>query len=405
LKRSSRLTLAAGLSIALVGATADFTGISSRPGLGALQLAMIAVGLVVAAWGAFESRPRARRNLARMMLIAISSYLALWILEVMIAYPLNPRLGKRSPMRSMPGLYEKGELVSYRHAPGFQGTFDDGILQVSVAINSKGDRDDEPREDVDRDRKLMLIGDSFTFGHALEIEESIAGRIEARAEGEIDAYNLGVMGYGPGDTALRLEEAAWWQGRTVYYLFFPNDLQNNNARPGLITVYQGWGVPVFGPDGHEYRESEWDALIAYVLEHGTAPDKTVLFSNTFTLRHLRGMVEVMGDRDLRLSGFPEQTYAPENISAAIQYTARMHELASERGASFEVVILPARGEAEADEYSSWTQRYIDGIEANGEQTIELLDRLDGEDYFRHDPHFNAAGADATAAAIVEHFDQ
>lgn len=394
--------LAAGALIFIVALTADQTGLSQSAGMGAKQLGMMALSLTMMAWGWSTTRPDARQRLQRVLAVVVSTYLALWLVELLLAYPFNPRLGYRLPSMSVPGMYEPGTLVSLRHVPGYQGVLDDGIVQVPVAINSKGDRDGEPRQDLDPSRRVLLIGDSMTFGYGLPHEQAIDARIEAQTHGEIDAYNLGVMGYGPGDTAQRFEEAEWWRGRAVIYVFFENDLRADNSRPGLLVAYDGWAAPRFHPSGRAYTHQEWDELVAYSLEHGLPKGHDARFALTFTLQRLRSVLARVFDRNLRLTGYPGELYSNTYVDAALEHTERMRELAAKRGASFTVLLLPAIGEAIAQERTAWSLRYIDGLAERGIDMVDPIEALDADDYLAHDPHLNAAGANVVAAAIVEH---
>jgi hypothetical protein len=268
-------------------------------------------------------------------------------------------------------------------------------------INSRGDRDDEPRLDIPPARRLLLLGDSYTFGQGLTAVERIDHRIEHHAGGTVDAYNMGVMGYGTGHSLGRLSASSWWEGRAVYYLFYENDLRDDNASPDMYTVYSGFVVPRLGPDGEPYTPAQWDRLFDRARARDERGNSLTL---TLTLPRLRALVQRAMDRNMRLSGYSSDTLHAETVSSSIAYTKALGALAHDRGASFTVVVLPARGEATADEYSDPVRAYLDGIEAAGIETIEVLDRLDAGDYFAHDPHFNPGGADKVAQAIWRHFD-
>ncbi|MCA9712256.1 MAG: hypothetical protein KDK70_40845, partial [Myxococcales bacterium] len=260
--RPSRVALLAGTALAALGLAADVIGVSSRPGIGGLQLGVLALGAAVALWGALERRPRAQRGLSRIFLLVGSVYLALWLVELLMAYPLNPRVNFKSHILSLQGMYEVGERVSYRHVAGYTGTFDDGVVMMPIQINHRGDRDDEPRDDHPSRARLMLVGDSFTFGQGLEDAQRIDRRIEHRSGGQVDAYDLGVMGYGSRDSLLRLRESAWWRGRSIYYLFFTNDLELSNTHPDHYTVHDGFVVPRLRADGQAYTPQALTQLLA-----------------------------------------------------------------------------------------------------------------------------------------------
>lgn len=387
----------------LLGLVADGVGLSSEPGIGGLQVVSIVVGTALVLWGALFGRPRARRGLSRLYALLVSVYAALWLLELLLTYPLDPTRGFHPPGLSMQGMYEEDQKVGYRHVAGYRGTFDDGILQIPIRINSRGDRDDEPRDAHPIEDRLVLIGDSFTFGQGLRSDETIDHRIEQRSGGKVDAYSLGVMGYGTLNSLLRLEESSWWRGRAVYYLFFENDLEDANARPDYYAVHDGVLVPRFRPDGERYAPEQWAGLLASVRERHT--QGTSRLGNTFSLERLRKVAAQAFDRNLRLTGISAELVKASNIEAAIEATAKIEAHARRRGARFTVVILPVVGEAAAGEYSDWARAYIDGVTGRGIEVLEVLDQLEGDDYLAHDPHFNAKGADKVAATILDHFER
>ena len=395
-----RAALGSGVALIVAGLTADLIGVSSEPGFGGLQLGLIGLGAAIACWGSLGSRRSAQRSLSRVFMVVGSLYFALWLVELLLSYPLNPRRAHKPHALSMQGFCEKGDQVAVRHVPRWSGVFDDGVLQIPIAINSHGDRDDEPGEHP-VDERILLIGDSFTFGQGLTDEQTIDHRIEAQSDGALDAYNLGVMGYGPSDSYLRFSESSWWTGRAVYYLFYENDLQDQNSRPDVNTVHDGYVVPRLKPDGKPYTPEEWTQRLANVAEyHATGKNQ---LRRTLTLPTLQQIAYQVTHRNARLSGMAEHTVKPEYIESAIDYTNKMKVLAEERGATFTVVVLPTMFEAVAGEYSDWATSYLEAIRAQGIEVVELLPRLDGDDYFPHDPHFNPSGAEIAADTIRQHF--
>ena len=58
----------------------------------------------------------------------------------------------------------------------------------------------------DAERRLLILGDSFAFGEGVDLEERFDSLIAERFP-ELSIVNLGVMGYGPGQEAIRLR--AW----------------------------------------------------------------------------------------------------------------------------------------------------------------------------------------------------
>ncbi|MEM9462588.1 MAG: hypothetical protein AAGF11_51045 [Myxococcota bacterium] len=387
----------------MVGLCADWIGIPSEPGVGGLQLGLLGLGLAIALWGALGTRPRARLLVARAYAMVLSIYLALWGAELVLTYGLDPARDFKPHALSLPGMYEVGDQVAYRHVAGYTGTFDDGVLQIPIRINSRGDRDDEPRSEHPAERRILLVGDSFTFGQGLTDEQKIDRRIEHYSDDEVDAYTLGVMGYGPSNSLRRLKESSWWTGRAIYYLFFANDLADTDARADYYAVHEGFVVRRFRSDGERYTPEQWTALLHAVRERSVHRKGRLRLS--FTLPSLRKIAYQVTHENTRLTGIPDALVKPTNIDAAVDITTSMLALARERGAMFTVVLIPAVGEAKAGKYSDWGRAYIDGITAQGIDVLDILDRLDGEGYFAHDPHFDPEGADVMARAILEHFEQ
>lgn len=391
-----------GVAVALTALLADVVGLSSRPGFGATQIMMLLAGQSIAAWGLTARWPRAAAIRNRIAALVISLYVALWVVEVLVTYPLNPRLHFKMPVIGLQWMYEVGDQTSYRLAPGYSGVFDDGIVQAEVQINSRGDRDDEPRLDHPWEDRVLLIGDSQTWGHGIPRAEMIDRRLEFHSGDTLDAYSLAVPGYGAGDSLLRFSETDWWRGRRVVYVFFVNDLQNDNVEVGQMTIFNGFPVPRRGPDGQEYTPEQWEKLIARAVETGHDSGEQDRFSMTFTLVRLRGMVTRLFDRNATLIGYPDREFGPDNVARVLEDTAKMRALATERGASFSVVVIPAVGEASAERYSDWTQAYVDGLAEGGFDTIELLGSIGRSHYYDHDPHIDSEGSDFVAAAIAEH---
>lgn len=389
--------------IALLGATADMLGLSAQPGIGAAQKAVIGIGLAIVAWGIAGRWPRAAAIRNRVTVAAVSVYVALWTVEVLLTYPLNPRLGFRMPVLGLQGMYENGDVVPVRMTPGYTGVFDDGIVAADVVINSKGERDDEPRPEHPWADRVLLLGDSQTWGHGIAREDMIDSQVEALSNGTLDAYNLSVPGYGAGDIYDRYTESQWWTGKTVVYNFFVNDLQNDNVERNLLVVYDGFPLPRLRPDGEPFTPPQWDRMIADVRKNGVRGGEQNPFRLTFTLVRLRKMVGRALDRDAMLSGYPDFEFGPNNVELVLDVTERMRALAMERGAErFFVVVIPAVGEASAGEYSKWTRAYVEGLRARDFDAVELLGTIERRHYYDHDPHIDAEGSKFVAQAIVDH---
>ncbi len=92
--------------------------------------------------------------------------------------------------------------------PGAQGRLESPEFDVAIRVNAHGERSDAeiPFERTPGKRRLLVIGDSFSFGHGVEAAQG-AGRL--RLESLLPAsevVNLAVTGYGTDQQVLRLEK-------------------------------------------------------------------------------------------------------------------------------------------------------------------------------------------------------
>jgi lysophospholipase L1-like esterase len=96
---------------------------------------------------------------------------------------------------------------------------------MTYALNSKGMRGAEPEAGRP---KILFVGDSFTFGEGVRVEETFPARIEKALAGRTgvppQSINAGVPGYGSRQEAERLPEfLADFKPRAVVLVYVPND--------------------------------------------------------------------------------------------------------------------------------------------------------------------------------------
>jgi len=303
-----------------------------------------------------------------------------------------------NPALSIRHMYEPDPELGYRLSPGWQGLWDDGVVRdAQYTINARGHRDHEPR-DVGSNR-VLLLGDSFTFGMLLGDSETIDRQLEAQSGGRLDAYNLGVPGYGAPAVARTLERNDLPADHAVY-LFYENDLRNDGLATERNRVHQGFMIPGMDETGRAYSEAELDARVARAL---TTPSTGL---DILRLRHLAKAVSKLR-RGAERRGFQELAtgaaaldYAPENVEVVLRSSEEMARLAAQRGGDFAVLIIPALQEVNAGRYYALVDRYREELVSRGIPVIDLLEDLEADDYWLHDGHFAAGGAQKTARAIL-----
>lgn len=376
-----------------------------RPGRGPAQHLVGTTGVLLIALIAFD---KSGRFISRILLIFVASY------STLIGCELAIRIARRPPQaawKQYHGLYRADPIVGYALTPNWLGQFNDGYAHGNIAVNSLGQRDAEPAPTSKH--RILLLGDSFTFGALLDQSETIDKQIE-RLSTDIDAYNLGIGGYGlPAiiETLKRCNLPA----QEAFYLFFNNDLQNDNLLPdnGKF-VLDGHLVPKTSADQTLYTEAQIRQKIGQAIEEQES-NRAVVDLQLFGLPHIRQLIVAAGKRysdsnDLQLRMSPhlqirmsplggDRRYSEENIRLAISHTQELRRLASARAMPFYVVIIPTFEEVQAQQYSWPTAQYLKGIESQNMYVVPLIQSLAEKDYFAHDGHFTSSGAQVAAEAI------
>ncbi len=116
------------------------------------------------------------------------------------------------------------EGLSSEFRPGFETLY----KGYQIAFNSDGYRGPEFPERRTGVLRVTLVGDSFTFGTAVPLEDTLAVRMQSTLAGlgrEAQVLNLGVPGYNASNVATVVETRALaLQPDVVLYVFYANDV-------------------------------------------------------------------------------------------------------------------------------------------------------------------------------------
>jgi len=98
------------------------------------------------------------------------------------------------------GLYSADSELGWTLTPGFSGEDSSPEFEVSLRINSIGIRDKELGPKLPNQQRILILGDSFTYGTGVEWRDAYPHRVqdELRAMGRpgVTVVNGGVPGYG-----------------------------------------------------------------------------------------------------------------------------------------------------------------------------------------------------------------
>ena len=325
--------------------------------------------------------------------MTFSVLLSIFMIDLIVFYIFF----NRNPISELEGFYKKDETVGFSLSPNRSFIWNDGVVNVRYTINEEGFRDDKiytlPQQDI------LLIGDSFTFGSLLDYNETIDKIIEYKLHNTLQVYNLGVPGAGPPQILEFFKRCAWFKGTDVFYLFFNNDLRDDNLDPFHYEVINGFLVSRKNLEtGVAFTKSELEFKVQEKTSVTGFGFKTL--KNSFTLKHIRAKLDLINRNKRTLfCGNISTEFRKNNIKIAVNYVNDMKSYADDLGLKFTVVIIPSVEEAKSNNYSKPTYEFMSKI-SNSMNVLEIIDDVSIDDYFKHDGHFNSAGASKVASKIL-----
>jgi lysophospholipase L1-like esterase len=173
-------------------------------------------------------------------LVGFSSLVGLVGVEITLRH-FHPQILVRSD-----GLFVPDDSRSFKLKPDFSGNEISHEFAVSVNINSKGLRDDEIEfEKPENSHRVLVLGDSFTFGNGVSSEHTYSNQLEEllirRQTGQTwQVINSGISGYGTFQEYAFLEEEGWqYEPDVVILQFLANNDLTENLYPFRRVVRNG----------------------------------------------------------------------------------------------------------------------------------------------------------------------
>jgi lysophospholipase L1-like esterase len=232
--------------------------------------------------------------------------------------------------------------------PGWKGRTRDGR---TVAINARGFRGPLPEAAPETARRVLLLGDSITFGTGVDDHETFAAQLAAQAPGTLP-LNLGVSGYGTDQELLWLEREGLdlHPAAVVLNVCVGNDILDN-----ALPVYLYDGVtpkPYFTAEGDGLRLHDGHVrLRGPALLARRLADRSLVFDALLLLS--RGQVRSPLDHDDGEHWGPRAREVLEEWPQAVALTRRllrrMSEICSTRAVPFLVLLHPNRRAFEGDD--------------------------------------------------------
>jgi hypothetical protein len=280
----------------------------------------------------FRRRPR----LALSLIGASGLLIVIVILEIgaRIFFPAwGPTLGGERVT-----FCEYDDLLGWVHRPGMSADFSREEFSVQVNINSYRLRDHEYPLKRNEKNRMLVLGDSFGWGHGVELVDRFDEILEMRhANWEI--INTSVSGYGTDQQFLYLRDRGIaFKPDVVLLLLYSNDFGNNSAAAQYFLNKPYFTLHDTGLELHNIPVPSLS--IKQRLAHFVG--RTYILGRAYTgAKQL--LAALRGDRD-------QADQAPET-SGEYQLTRKLisgiHDVSREIGADFILVSVPMQNESKA----------------------------------------------------------
>jgi len=317
---------------------------------------------------------------------------------------------KPAYVNPLPAFHQGDPVLGWVGVPGFSARFKRGDFDVFISMNDEGFRKSECNIKPDPTaRKIMFLGDSFTWGWGLEQGRVFTDILQDELGPGFHIINRGVNAYGTVQQKLLLEREIGAEKPTLVVLMFylndyddnldPDDLQRPycSVDNGKVVVRNS---PVLKPLGETYspaiRISYAASLLTYYGDYFIRLAKRVLSSEKVRNRDITGL-------------------EPEIVAVADQVISEMKGICDSQGADFALLYVPSADEMESEDESVYLSTLKKICTAHD---IELLDfvstfktaeaelKKKGESlFFRNDKHWTAGGHRLAASLLLDHIGQ
>lgn len=333
-----------------------------------------------------------------------------------------------------PGLGEMGDPP--RLTPGFRGRYTNGTeFDTELSVNAFGLRGPELDPASSGGPRLLVIGDSFTFGIGVEAEETFVAQVKEElrevAPG-LETFNGGVPGFSP------LEELSWLKTYglqlnpdvVVIAIFLGNDIIEATkwGRSPIEEGGIGAGGQLLFASTNSVPETGGATGTHLWLFHNSHLVRLVSRFAPTGVRRLLGFGEswvTNGMRRAFRSHNPSDPLTQEGMAANREALTELAELAREESFRLAALVIPSDMQLDQDRWNigmmlaKWDPEDYDfDPQYPGRFFGDLLAELDipmvdlspiikenlYEDeplYYVYDPHWTPAGHRLAAGALAE----
>ena len=374
---------------------------------------------------------RRLRHLAGNLLLALAASVATYAaLEIMLRVAAHRILPGGESFSTACIFRPEDDPVGYALEPGTSRILcAGGAYTVRDRINSLGLRDVERRyENPSGIGRILLLGDSFTFGQGVPMESCFARRMDRDLRG-VEVINSGVPGYGLDQEYLLYKDRARRFGADLVLLvFFVNDL---DFPASMDLVRDESGLPVRFRHRSEVvarrearaprglRGAISSCLKAHSVLYSLVRDR--LDTLRYRLEHSDAIPGAQGRRPDYLTVFltAPDGEAKEKWERGFRTLDALRALVERNGSHLAIASIPASWQLSEERFDGWAGYF--GVDPRtisrtkpdemlagwcrrtGTPFLPLLDAFDGRGsaglYFPYDLHLSSRGHEIAAEAI------
>ncbi len=296
-------------------------------------------------------------------LLACASFLALAELGLRLA---DPDYLDERPAVAIDRLHRYSERYGWELKPGAH-QLDDG---KPVSVNALGYRGQPlPQRPASGQQRVVMLGDSVTFGTYVSDGQTFADVLQARDNG-LEIVNLAVQGYGLGQELLRLEREglAYEPAVVVANICLANDFADI-----MLPVFLYDGVrpkPYYRLDGDRLELHDEHLTLGPVRRLGVAlHERSHLFNRLLAL----GPAAPAPPESAPGAWVERRARALADAQQALRLgralLGRMREVTEQAGARFVVVLHPDKATFKGG--SEWVEALVSAPELQGVTVLDL----------------------------------
>ncbi len=356
--------------------------------------------------------PLFRISVKKIFLLFLAVFVLFLFVEIGVRF-FRPQITTQQAILSSPSVFRSSDYLPWQLQPN---SFDYqaspyGEYNVSIRVNSYGLRDDERPLSSEHMKRILFVGDSFTFGHGVEETDRYTEFLEREFFANNLSYEVFNAGYASGyspDTyvAYTLREGLSFSPTTVvvgFYIgndfldLFKNDVIQRKGTQQIVSDFY------FVDDSHRLRRSRYgleNPLVLFLTRYSHA---LVLLRDRLEQR----LNPILPETELYMSTYDasldEKWQTIQQIFSGLQTTL------SQQNISLSIVIIPSAFQLSDSRWNAYAQTSDQPLDRTKPQRlllafcrehnlscIDLYDDLKSytsqhEIYYPRDGHWTAEG--------------